>query len=186
MERCNLGQIALRYDDAMRWLIDGYNVIRRSPELASAERESLETGRRALCRLLFRAARARGDQFTVVFDGSSGGGSAGGADVRVIFSSARESADRVLARLAAHGAAVVSNDREVRQAAVRAGAIAITTDEFLSRLHAAPADASRTDADRDEPDDAPRRSKKGNPHRLGKKERATARALGRLGPWTAP
>ncbi len=36
----------------VRWLIDGYNVIRRSPELGARERESLEAGRRALCELL--------------------------------------------------------------------------------------------------------------------------------------
>jgi predicted RNA-binding protein with PIN domain len=166
----------------MRWLIDGYNVIRRSPELGSAERESLESGRQALCRLLARAAQASGDQFTVVFDGAGAGGSAGGAHVRVIFSTARESADRVLARLAFRGGAVVSNDREVQRAAARAGAIAITTDGFLSRLDAAPAHAPRAGEDRDEPDDEPRRAKKGNPRRLGKKQRATARALGRLGP----
>ena len=77
----------------MRWLIDGYNVIRRSADLGAAERESLEAGRDALCQLLAGVARTRGDRFTVVFDGAGGGGSAGTADVRVIFSSARESAD---------------------------------------------------------------------------------------------
>jgi len=34
----------------MRWLVDGYNVIRRAPKLASRERESLEAGRRALAK----------------------------------------------------------------------------------------------------------------------------------------
>lgn len=168
----------------MRWLIDGYNVIRRSPELAALEGESLEAGRQALCRLLARAGRASGDQFTVVFDGAGGGGSAGGSDVRIIFSSARESADRVLARLASQGGAVVSNDREVRRAASRAGAIAVTTDEFLSRLDGLSGQTTGDGPGRDEPDDGPRRPKKGNPHRLGKKARATARVLGRLGPRT--
>ena len=129
-----------------------------------------------------RAARTRGDQFTVVFDGAGGGGSAGMADVRVIFSSARESADRVLARMAAQGGAVVSNDREVRRAAARAGAIAITTDEFLSRLQAAPESPPPWGEDRDDEEDGSPRPKKGNPRRLGKKARAAARALGRLGP----
>jgi hypothetical protein len=32
----------------MRWLIDGYNVIRRDPDLRAHEAESLEAGRRAL------------------------------------------------------------------------------------------------------------------------------------------
>ncbi len=172
----------------MRWLIDGYNVIRRSSELSSRERESLEAGRRALCELLSRAARARRDEFTVVFDGAGAGGSAGLAGVRVIFSSARENADRVLGRMAvAQGGAVVSSDREVLRAATRGGAVAITAEEFLARLEALPR-GTVTDADEAEKgangdDSEPRAGpKKGNPRRLGKKARAAARALGRLGP----
>ena len=172
----------------MHWMVDGYNVIRRSTELGARERESLEAGRRALCALLGRAAAVRGDQFTVVFDGAGGGGSMRAVGVRVIFSSARESADRVLARMAAKGGAVVSSDREVRRAATRAGAIAVTAHEFLARLETRPrgvapgAQEAGDDADRDEPEDRAGGPKKGNPRRLGKKARAAARALGRLGP----
>src|SRR5438445_657064 len=54
----------------MRWLIDGYNVIRRDPDLRAHEAESLEAGRTALLRLVARIARAGGDRFTVVFDGA--------------------------------------------------------------------------------------------------------------------
>jgi len=172
----------------MRWLVDGYNVIRRSPELAARERRSLEEGRQALCGLLARAARASGDEFTVVFDGARGGGTgSGGAGVRVVFSSARETADRVLARLAASGGAVVSNDREVRRAGARAGAVAVSTDDLLQRLErllAGPEVAGHDskEVDAGEEDDAPRRPKKGNPRRLPKKRRAAARALDRLRP----
>jgi predicted RNA-binding protein with PIN domain len=175
--------------DRMRWLIDGYNVIRRSPELSSRERESLEAGRRALCELLGRAARRRGDEFTVVFDGAGAGGSAGLAGVRVVFSSARENADRVLARLAAaQGGAVVSSDREVLRAAMRAGAVGVTAEAFLVQLEAlreggAPGeDDASASPDRDESGPGVAGPRKGNPHRLGKKARAAARALGRLGP----
>ncbi|OGL03209.1 MAG: hypothetical protein A3I03_06550 [Candidatus Rokubacteria bacterium RIFCSPLOWO2_02_FULL_68_19] len=162
----------------MRWLVDGYNVIRRAPELAARERESLQAGREALCRLLSTAARLSGDQFTVVFDGDRGGGSSpGGFGVRVIFSSARETADHVLAREASAGAAVVSNDREVSRAAARAGATAISADEFLARLRR----ASRPPAEKPEADDEPAaQPKKGNPRRLPKKARAAARALRHL------
>ena len=162
----------------MHWLVDGYNVIRRAPELAARERESLQAGREALCRLLSTAARLSGDRFTVVFDGTQGGGSLpGGLGVRVIFSSARETADRVLAHKATAGGAVVSNDREVRQAAARAGAIAVTADEFLARLQR----ASRPRVpEKDEEDDVEPREKKGNPRRLPKKSRAAARALRRI------
>ncbi len=168
----------------MRWLVDGYNVIRRSPDLASEERVSLEMGRQALSRLLAGVARSSGDEFTVVFDGSGGGGAAtGGAGVRVLFSSARESADRVLARLAAAGGAVVSNDREVRRAAARVGAIAVSTDDFLARLASALPVPPAADAmpDKDEEEDPPRGPRKGNPRRLSKKDRAARRALNRLG-----
>ena len=181
----------------MRWLIDGYNVIRRSPELSSRERESLEAGRRALCDLLSATARASGDAFTVVFDGAGAGGAgSGGPGVNVLFSSARENADRVLMRLAREGGAVVSNDREVRQSVARAGAVVVTTDEFLARLgrqrrapdvsdadapDASLTDANLPDANLKDEEEAPRGPRKGNPRRLGKKARATRRTLGRLG-----
>lgn len=169
----------------MRWLVDGYNVIRRAPELKSREQESLEAGRQALCALLVEVARLSGDSFTVVFDGAQAGGRAGGGSgVSVIFSSARESADSVLARMAREGGAVVSNDREVRRAAERAGATVVTTDQFLARLDQArrlppEAPADLMEGDEEEPSRGPR---KGNPRRLSKKDRAARRALGRLGP----
>ena len=170
----------------MRWLIDGYNVIRRSTELHERERESLEAGRRALLDLLGRIARDRGDQFTVVFDGAGAGGSAGGGGVRIVFSSARESADRVLARMAvAQGGAVVSDDREVLRAAARAGAVPITAREFLARLEAletgSARDARETEKNADDESESRATPRKGNPRKLGKKARAAARALGRLG-----
>jgi predicted RNA-binding protein with PIN domain len=171
----------------MRWLIDGYNVIRRSPELRARERRSLEAGRRALCHLLSEVARTCEDEFTVVFDGAGSGGTAGLAGVRVIFSSAREDADRVLARMAAaQGGAVVSSDREVLRAASRAGAVAVTTEAFLARLEsrgaAGPSQEDEKDGGAgDEPDEDRPQPKQGNPRRLGKKARAAARALGRIG-----
>lgn len=173
----------------MRWLVDGYNVIRRAPELKSREQESLEAGRQALCALLIEVARVSGDTFTVVFDGAQAGGRAGGGSgVSVIFSSARESADSVLARMARDGGAVVSNDREVRRAAERAGATVVTADQFLARLDQArrlapEAPADLMDGDEEEPSRGPR---KGNPRRLSKKDRATQRALGRLSPGRHP
>jgi len=178
----------------MHWLIDGYNLIRRDPALASREAESLEAGRVALCRMLAQAARSSGDRFTVVFDGRGAGGSGTGvAGVSVVFSSARETADRVLARLAMGGGAVVSNDREVRRAAGGAGAISVTADEFLGKLRSGAAGGTTPGPEgltprippyrKDEEDETERRGpRKGNPRRLPRKQRAAARALGRLRP----
>jgi predicted RNA-binding protein with PIN domain len=166
----------------VRWLVDGYNVIRRDPELRAREAEGLESGRAALLRLLADAARVSGDPFLVVFDGArrSGGTPVGtpGARVQVVFSRPPESADDVLVRLATQwreGAVVVSADRTVHSAARRAGAVAVTTDEFLTAL----------DADGDDGDDpdapgphssAPR----GNPRRLSRDARSVQRVLRRL------
>jgi YacP-like NYN domain len=71
----------------MRWLIDGYNVIRRDPALSSRETESLDAGRAALLHVVAAVARTSPDTFTVVFDGARrAGGMASGGRVEVIFS----------------------------------------------------------------------------------------------------
>src|SRR2546428_5553063 len=126
----------------MRWLVDGYNVIRRDPDLRAHEAESLEAGRTALLRLVAHAARAMGDRFTVVFDGApaSGPRSAGG-QVEVIFSRPPEKADDVLVRLARQlgaGSAVVTSDRAVGGAAGRAGRAVIGAGQLLEALSPAP------------------------------------------------
>ena len=114
----------------MRWLIDGYNVIRRDPELAQHEARGLEDGRAALLRLVAGAARTSGDAFTVVFDGARrGGGVPAGGQVQVVFSRPPETADDVLRRLASElrsGAVVVSSagNRNTRSAP---GALASST-----------------------------------------------------------
>jgi len=158
----------------MRWLVDGYNVIRRDPDLR-------EAGRTALLRVVASAARAGGDRFTVVFDGAPGGGPAtGGGQVEVTFSRPPEKADDVLVRLARQlgaGAALVSSDRAVRDAAGRAGCAVIGADEFLRALSTE--SGSKKDDDEDE---RPARSgKRGNPRRPSKEARAAQRALRRLG-----
>ena len=162
----------------MRWLVDGYNVIRRDPDLAQHEAHGLEDGRAALLRVIAGAARASGDPFTVVFDGARrAGGAASGGQVQVVFSRPPETADDVLRRLAVElrsGAAVVSSDRAVRDAAERAGAAAVTAEQFLAALESV-ADEEPED------DEAPGRGG-GNPRRPSRAERAARRVLGRLRP----
>src|SRR2546428_1147059 len=122
----------------MRWLIDGYNVIRRDPELRARETESLEAGRRALLHLLARAHRDPRDEFTVVFDGARvSGGAPSAGRIRVIFSRPPLTADHELLRLARQwksGAVGVSSDRRIQDAARRAGCAVLTADQFLEAL----------------------------------------------------
>jgi predicted RNA-binding protein with PIN domain len=170
----------------VRWLVDGYNVIRRDPDLRAREAESLEAGRAALLRVLAGVARDSGEPFVAVFDGARRAGSApasaANARVQVVFSRPPQTADDVLMRLAdewREGAVVVSSDRTIQQAARRAGAVAVTTDEFLAALESAP-DLSEGDdestTDRERGDGRGR----GNPHRLSKDARAARRVLRRL------
>ncbi len=176
----------------MRWLIDGYNVIRRSPELRAREAESLEAGRRALLHLLARAPRGPRDEFTVVFDGARvSGGAPSAGRIRVIFSRPPLTADDELMRLARQwksGAVVVSSDRKIQDAARRSACAALTADQFLEALQrhdssAAPTEdpAEANPATKDTDSDAePVLDKRGNPRRLSKKARRARRALGRL------
>ncbi len=166
----------------MRWLIDGYNVIRRDPDLRGHEAESLEAGRRALLHLLARRAGGPADDFTVVFDGARvTGGSPSAGRVQVLFSRPPRTADDELMRLARQhgaGAAVVTSDRKVQDAARRAGCAAVTSEQFLERLSVGYEPATK---DEDEEHDRPP-DKRGNPRRRSKKARAAERALRRLRP----
>jgi predicted RNA-binding protein with PIN domain len=162
----------------MRWLIDGYNVIRRDPDLRAREGESLEAGRMALLALVSRVARDLPDAFTVVFDGARRtGGDPSGGRVQVIFSRPPASADDELRRLAAtvrEGAVVVSSDRAVQDAARRAGAVAVSAEAFLEAVEST---SDEGDEDPDDPEDEPRR---GPSHRRSQDARAAERVLRRL------
>ena len=168
----------------MIWLIDGYNVIRRDPELAGLERRSLEEGRRGLLRLMARVAREGHDEFVVVFDGARiSAPPAGDGRVRVVFSRPPDRADDVLIRLARQrgpGATVVTSDREIQNAARRVRVAVVSAEAFLDRA-AQPA-AEGDDARDTDTDAAGPRPKRGNPRRRSKEERAAQRALRRLRP----
>ena len=158
----------------MRWLVDGYNVIRRDAELRDAERDTLEAGRAALLALVARLAKEVGDDFVVVFDGARRtGGAPTGGRLQVVFSRPPETADDVLRRLATthrEGAVVVTSDRAVLDAARRAGAVGVGAEAFL-----AAARREARDDDDDDPDEPPRPGRK-----LSREARATARVLRRL------
>jgi predicted RNA-binding protein with PIN domain len=164
----------------VRWLIDGYNVIRQDPALRGREAERLESGRAALLRLVAGIARRLpGDDFTVVFDGARAGGAGQPPGrVRVVFSRPPESADDVLLRLAREtgtGGVVVSSDRRVQDGARRAGCAAVNAPDFLEA-----ADPDGTDPEPDADADVEPRRKGGNPHRLSRAARDARHALERL------
>lgn len=164
----------------MRWLIDGYNVIRRDPDLRGREAESLEAGRAALIHLVARQARESREDFTLVFDGARvTGGAPSAGRVQVLFSRPPRTADDELIRLARQhgaGAVVVSSDRKIQDAARRSGCSAVTAEQFLRAVTELAEPSSET---KDDEEDRPQ-DKRGNPRRLSKKARLAQRALRRL------
>lgn len=164
----------------MKWLLDGYNVIRRDAELRDRETERLEAGRTALLALVAGVARAVHDEFVVVFDGAHRhAGPPSPGRVQIVFSRPPETADDVLRRLAAthrEGAVVVTSDRAVLDAARRAGAVGVTAEAFLNAIR--PPDVD-DDADEEDEPVEPRHG----PHRRPPREaRDAARVLRRLAP----
>ena len=174
-----------RVSRPVRWLVDGYNVIRRDADLRGREAESLEAGRAALLAAVAAAARRTGDDFTVVFDGARRDAAAPArGQVQVVFSRPPESADDVLRALAARagaGTVVASSDRAVRDAARRVGAVAVSAEDFAAALRA-PGRPSGGDEGKDDDDDDDRGPVRrgGNPRRLSRDDRAARRALARL------
>jgi predicted RNA-binding protein with PIN domain len=164
----------------MRWLIDGYNVIRRDPDLRAHEGAGLQAGRAALLALLARIATRLSDDFTVVFDGARrAGGAPSAGRVQVLFSQPPETADDVLRRLAAtlrEGAIVVTSDRAVRDSARRAGAVALTAEAFMEAATTPGEDDEEVDDVHDH--DTARRP--GPARRPSREVRAAERALRRL------
>jgi uncharacterized protein len=165
----------------MRIIVDGYNLIRQWPELAMLDRADLQSGREALLRKLQEYQRARRHQIIVVFDGRERGGISGGTEraggVGVRYSRQGETADQVIARLAAEGGAgavIVSSDREVQAAARRHGAAPLSADEFMGRIarsRGADLKGGETEEER------PVKTGKGAARRLPKKERRVERRL---------
>jgi uncharacterized protein len=165
----------------VRWLVDGYNVIRRDADLRGHESESLGAGRTALLAAVAAAARRTGDHFAVVFDGARrDAGPPATGQVQVVFSRPPETADDVLRAMAIKGGAgtvVASSDRAVRDAARRAGAVAVSAEDFVAALRD---EAGHEDKDDEDDEDDRTGPRGGNPRRASRDERAARRALARL------
>jgi len=174
--------------DAMHILIDGYNLIRQSPDLRRHERQGLEAGRLALIRRLVAYRRQRGHRITVVFDGWLGGSPveerdrAGGVDI--LYSRRGETADAVIRRLAREGGEevlVVTSDRGIADHLGRRGAVAVSSQEFADRMERALADDTGGDPDSGDGDDPDRgRRRKGTARRPSRREKTAQARLKKI------
>lgn len=173
---------------AVHIIIDGYNLIRQSPELSSLDRIDLQQGREALLELLAAYKKIKRHHITVVFDGTDAYSLYRQRDqvkgIKVLFSRRNETADAVIKRLAAHereGALVVSSDREVAESAASQKAATISSSDFMEKLVM----ASWSNEKGVSPDEEmtgwnPTTRKKGPSRRLSKKERRNRQKTNKL------
>ncbi len=123
-------------------VVDGYNLILRSPHLKPGPERTLREAREKLVNLLSWAVGTGDARFVVVFDGSEEGGpgEAEKGRVEVRFSRPPETADDVIRRVVedelrrTDRLTVVTSDLEVARHARAMGADVALSDLFLSSM----------------------------------------------------
>ncbi|MDF1536675.1 MAG: NYN domain-containing protein [bacterium] len=124
----------------MRILIDGYNLIRRIPELREADRRDLAQGRESLLEQLSQYRAGKQHRITVIFDGADaihlGGGSEKVGGISVRYSARGRNADQEIMEACRTGQAdlLVTADREITDAADRSGVTSISPDLFWDKV----------------------------------------------------
>lgn len=145
------------------WIIDGFNLIRRDPELARLERDGSTGSARAFLEGqlgLFRAREGRGCSVLLVYDGSGASQGGGGArkGLRIAYSG-REEADVLIlaeARRAEGVTDVCVVTSDVQDIAGRVRGLRVrcwSVEQFRSRLWgnaSLPSDAEKPKAPRGE------------------------------------
>jgi len=164
---------------AIHIIIDGYNLIRQSPELAGLDRQDLQLGRDGLVDILATYKKLKAHKITVVFDGVAQPGLYGSRDrakgIAIRYSQGGESADDLIRRMARREKAkalVVSSDRAVMAAAESAGATVMDSAAFEDKIVMARYLALKGDGDAIESEGwVPTTRKKGPSRRLSKRQR---------------
>jgi predicted RNA-binding protein with PIN domain len=126
-------------------IIDGYNLIHASRGTDDDWTQlSLEKARNALVGFLLSKRKERRERITVVFDGSSGmyPRESSPHGVEVLFSEAGVTADTVICHMVESAPnprtiLVVSDDRQIKASALKAGAKPLASRTFLRESHKA-------------------------------------------------
>ncbi|MEW6614901.1 MAG: NYN domain-containing protein [Thermodesulfobacteriota bacterium] len=166
---------------AVHIIIDGYNLIKRSPVLSRLDHMDIEKGRNELISRLVAYKKVKNHGITVVFDGCKGGGikqeRTRDRGINIIFSKKGEEADEVIKRVvkvAREKVVVVTSDRQIVDFSERRGAAVIPSGEFEMRMEMAV--FAREKGYNDELDDEPvneaiHTQKKGPSKKLPKTQR---------------
>ena len=173
---------------ALHIIIDGYNLIRNSPELKELDRQDIQLGREALIDYLAAYKKVKPHKITIVFDGVDMPGHYRHRDrqkgITIKYSRTGESADSVIIRMAAHEkerALIVSSDREIIRSATANRAATITSPIFADKLWMANFGSKDSD-EREVSSGRPSKStqKKGPKRRLSKRQRRTRGKIRKL------
>ncbi len=173
---------------AQEIIIDGYNLLRKSPELIQAERLDLQTARKQLIEMLRTYKTIKPHKISLVFDGHSSGTltqkSHMEKGIRVIFTQHGVTADSVIKNLADNSKndlIIVTSDFEVKTFVKKCGKVIISSEDFLAKIEMAQYMSVKGATEEDEYSGGKiTTKKKGNPNRLSKKERQKNRKLKKL------
>jgi len=131
-------------------LVDGYNIIKNSASFQQLEARNLAAARSALITQLVNRYRHTPHRVIVVFDGDAAGEQVSyERRICIIYSRYNETADSVIARLAAEARQVgrevemYSNDGEVQQAVAQQGGEVYSVNRLTGQLNAPPRDVAR-------------------------------------------
>lgn len=162
-------------------IVDGYNVIRRSPSLRGEEKVSLELGREGLIEKLRQYKRMKRHRVTVVFDGAEkvtlGEQKTQQKGIKIIYSRQGKSADSVIrgiCRDQGENVLVVTGDRELARYAESCGSVVMASEEFEGVVEMSLYANVKGLGDEDEGEGcspAKGTSKRGPARKLSKKER---------------
>ena len=175
---------------AVHIIIDGYNLIKQSPELSRLDRIDMEKGRDELISRLSYYKKIKKHKITVVFDGCKGGGlkqeRTKNKGISIIFSKKGEEADDVIkstVEAMREKMVVVTSDREIVAFSEKRGTAVIPSGEFEMKMEMATFSADKgVDEDYyDEPvKETIHTKKKGPARRLKKSIRRHNRKIEKL------
>lgn len=136
-------------------LVDGYNVIKNNEMFRLMEQKSFEYARQLLVQQLANKYSKSSHRVIVVFDGADKNEQVyHESHIKVVFSRSGETADRVIARMAAEArrdgrdVAMYSDDEEVRHSVTEHGGNALKTSILTNKLSAPPRDVAARAAHR--------------------------------------
>ena len=168
-------------------IIDGYNLLKQSPELCELERIDIELARNHLIKMLSAYKRVKSLKIALIFDGWKSGGLSQNSymerGIKVVFSKLGQTADDVIKNMARDSGkemVIVTNDLDIKQFVEKTGSVVISSNDFLMKIEMAQYFEIKGIEEEVDYDTKITTKKKGNPKKRPKSERKKNRKLKKL------